>query len=131
MKTCFLPKLIPEEYETVVGNRGVKLSGGEKQRLSIAQMILNNPRIIILDEATSALDSVSESLIQKALEPILKERTSFVIAHRLSTIIAADKILVINHGEVVETGRHEELLEKDSLYKVLYDKQFKTDRTLF
>ncbi len=115
----------------MVGNRGVKLSGGEKQRLSIAQMILNNPRIIILDEATSALDSVSESLIQKALEPILKERTSFVIAHRLSTIIAADKILVINHGEVVETGRHEELLEKDSLYKVLYDKQFKTDRTLF
>lgn len=117
---------LPEGYDTLVGNRGVKLSGGEKQRLSLAQMILKDPRIIILDEATSALDSVSEALIQKALEPLLKGRTSFVIAHRLSTIISADLILVINHGEVVETGKHEELLQANTLYKVLYDKQFKT-----
>ncbi len=115
---------LADGYETIVGNRGIKLSGGEKQRISIARIILKNPSIIILDEATSSLDSISEHLIQNALEPLLKGRTSFVIAHRLSTVMAADKILVLEHGHIVESGNHKELLERGSLYKVLYDRQF-------
>ena len=116
---------LPENYKTVVGNRGIKLSGGEKQRVSIARVILKNPRIIILDEATSSLDSVSEEYIQKAMVPLLSNRTSFVIAHRLSTVLASDQILVIENGIVAELGRHQELINKEGLYKQLYETQFK------
>lgn len=116
---------LPDKYKTVVGNRGIKLSGGEKQRLSIARVILKNPRIIILDEATSSLDSISEMYIQKAMVPLLKDRTSFVIAHRLSTVIAADQILVVDNGTVAEIGKHEELIKENGLYKQLYETQFK------
>lgn len=116
---------LPDGYETIVGERGIKLSGGEKQRLSIARALLKNPRIVILDEATSALDSVSESLIQKAIEPLLKDRTSLVVAHRLSTIMAADCIYVVDKGRIVESGTHENLLALNGTYKKLCDKQFK------
>jgi len=116
---------LPDGYETLVGERGIKLSGGEKQRLSIARALLKNPRIVILDEATSALDSVSESLIQAAIQPLLKNRTSLVIAHRLSTIMAADCIYVVNEGGIVEHGTHSELLAQCGKYKELCDKQFK------
>ena len=115
----------PEGYEAVVGNRGLKLSGGEKQRISIARVILKDPKILILDEATSALDSISENAIQDALEKIMVGRTSIVIAHRLSTILKADQILVIGGGTIAEQGTHEELLEKDGLYKELYETQFR------
>ena len=114
----------PEGYDTPVGNRGLKLSGGEKQRISIARVILKDPKILILDEATSALDSISESAIQNALETVMKDRTSIVIAHRLSTIMAADRILALKDGVIAESGRHEELLEKDGVYKQLFDTQF-------
>ncbi|GAB6154002.1 ABC transporter ATP-binding protein [Desulfosporosinus burensis] len=115
---------LPDHYQTVVGNRGIKLSGGEKQRVSIARVILKNPRIIILDEATSSLDSVSELYIQKAMVPLLKDRTSFVIAHRLSTVLASDQILVIENGTIAESGNHEELIEQDGLYRRIYNTQF-------
>ena len=115
----------PEKLDTVVGNRGLKLSGGEKQRLSIARVILKNPKILILDEATSALDSISENAIQNALEVLMEGRTSIVIAHRLSTILKADKIVVIADGKVAEEGTHDELLLKEGIYKELYDTQFK------
>ena len=115
----------PEGYDTMVGNRGLKLSGGEKQRLSIARVILKNPRILILDEATSALDSISENAIQDALETIMRGRTSIVIAHRLSTILKADRILVVKDGVIAESGTHEELLEKGGVYRELYETQFR------
>ena len=115
----------PNRYDSEVGNRGLKLSGGEKQRLSIARVILQDPKILILDEATSALDSISESSIQQALEILMKGRTSIVIAHRLSTILAADKILVIDKGTIVEQGSHDELLEMNGVYKQLYETQFR------
>ena len=115
---------LPQGYDSMVGNRGVKLSGGEKQRLSIARVILKDPRLLILDEATSSLDSISESLIQEAIDPLLHKRTSLVIAHRLSTVMAADKILVVQDGRIVEEGAHRELLENGGTYKKLYDTQF-------
>ena len=116
---------LPDGYDTLVGNRGVKLSGGEKQRVSIARVILKDPKLIILDEATSALDSISESLIQEAIEQLLHERTSIVIAHRLSTIMAADEILVMQSGEIVERGIHRKLLTKNGVYHKLYETQFR------
>ena len=115
---------LPQGYDTVVGERGYRFSAGEKQRLAIARVILKDPRILILDEATSHLDSNSESLIQSALEGLFQNRTSLVIAHRLSTILAADKILVLNDGQLIEEGTHEELLAKEGLYSSLYEKQF-------
>ena len=116
----------PEGYNTQVGNRGLKLSGGEKQRISIARVILKNPEILILDEATSALDSISENAIQEALETMMAGRTSIVIAHRLSTILKADKILVVSGGVIAEQGTHEELLRLGGVYHELYETQFRT-----
>ena len=116
----------PERYETVVGNRGLKLSGGEKQRLSIARVILKDPKILILDEATSALDSISESAIQEALEHLMQGRTSIVIAHRLSTILKADQIMVVKGGVICEAGDHETLLAQNGVYRELYETQFRT-----
>jgi len=121
---------LPKGYDTVVGERGIKLSGGEKQRLSIARTLLKDPKIVIFDEATSALDSNSEALVQKAVEPLLKSRTSLVIAHRLSTIISADIIFVVQNGIIVEYGKHSKLLQKDGVYKKLYDIQFKSEENL-
>ena len=115
----------PDGYDTKVGNRGLKLSGGEKQRLSIARVILKDPKILILDEATSALDSISENSIQDALEVLMQGRTSIVIAHRLSTILKADKILVLKNGEIIEQGKHDELLELNGVYRELYETQFR------
>ena len=116
---------LPDGYDTVVGERGYRFSGGEKQRIAIARVILKDPRILVLDEATSALDSRSEALIQEALQPLFRDRTSLVIAHRLSTILAADVILVIEHGKLLEHGTHAELLEHGGLYATLYHTQFK------
>ena len=116
---------LPEGYDSVVGERGYRLSGGEKQRLAIARVILKDPRILVLDEATSHLDSHSEALIQAALQPLFKGRTSLVIAHRLSTVLAADKILILDKGEVVEQGTHAELLANGGLYAHLYETQFR------
>ncbi len=116
---------LPDKLNTVVGNRGLKLSGGEKQRISIARVILKNPRILILDEATSSLDSISENLIQSALNFVMSGRTSIVIAHRLSTVIAADKILVIENSKITDSGTHDELMDKSRTYRKLYDTQFK------
>lgn len=116
---------LPDGYDTVVGERGYRLSGGEKQRIALARVILKNPRILVLDEATSSLDSESEALIQEALNRVMAERTSIVIAHRLSTILAADQILVIDRGQVLEKGTHSELLALKGLYAQLYKTQFR------
>jgi ABC-type multidrug transport system fused ATPase/permease subunit len=120
----------PNKYETVIGERGVKLSGGQRQRVAIARAILADPRVLILDEATSSLDSESEALIQDGLHALRRGRTTFVIAHRLSTIRSADQILVLEAGEIVERGTHDELVAANGRYRQLYDKQYKieTDR---
>ncbi|MEM6431505.1 MAG: ABC transporter transmembrane domain-containing protein [Deinococcota bacterium] len=115
----------PDGYDTLVGERGVKLSGGQRQRIAIARAILKDPRILILDEATSALDNESEALVQDALEHLMQGRTTFVIAHRLSTVQNADRIVVLDDGEIVQVGSHESLLAKGGLYRELYDKQFR------
>lgn len=115
---------LPDGYDTKLGERGVNISGGQRQRLAIARAILKDPQILILDEATSALDTESEKVVQAALDRLMVGRTSFVIAHRLSTILGADRILVLDHGEIVEDGTHEELLAKGGLYSNLYNIQF-------
>ena len=112
---------LPDKYDTLVGNRGLKLSGGKNNALSIARTILKDPPILIFDEATSSLDSISESLIQEAIEPLLKGRTSIIIAHRLSTVLAADEILVIEDGIIKERSTHSELVAKGGVYTVLYE----------
>jgi ATP-binding cassette, subfamily B, bacterial len=121
---------LPDGYETLVGERGYRLSGGEKQRIAIARVILKNPRLLVLDEATSHLDSQSEALIQAALEQVMKGRTNFVIAHRLSTILAADQILVMDRGQIVERGQHGQLLAQNGLYTKLYETQFKAEQKM-
>jgi ATP-binding cassette subfamily B protein len=126
-KAAYLHEFIaslPDGYDTVVGERGHRLSGGEKQRVAIARVILKDPRLLILDEATSNLDTVSEQYIQAALRPLFARRTSLVIAHRLSTVLAADLILVLDEARIVERGTHTELLEQAGLYATLYERQF-------
>jgi ATP-binding cassette subfamily B protein len=115
----------PDGLDTMVGNRGLKLSGGEKQRLSIARVLLRDPALLIFDEATSALDSISERKIQDAIDPLVSSRTSILIAHRLSTILAADEILVIKDGEIAERGKHKDLVKAGGVYTELYETQFK------
>ena len=115
---------LPRGYDTIVGERGMRLSGGERQRLSIARAILKNPPILILDEATSSLDTASETMLQKALENLIKNRTTFVIAHRLSTVRKADRIIVMDKGKILESGSHKELYGSEGLYKELYELQF-------
>ena len=119
---------LPEGYNTIVGERGFRLSGGERQRLSIARVILHQPRVLILDEATSSLDTASERYVQAALQPLMRGRTTLVIAHRLSTIMAADVIYVVDQGKIVESGTHDELLSNEGLYAHLYREQYDSGR---
>ena len=112
---------LTEGYDTKVGERGVKLSGGQKQRLSIARAFLKNPPVLVLDEATSALDNKTEQLVQSSLDALAQNRTTLIIAHRLSTILNADKIVVLQNGEIVEEGSHLELMARGGVYKHLYD----------
>ena len=121
----------PNGYDTVIGERGVKVSGGQRQRLAIARAILADPRILVLDEATSSLDSESEAQIQEGLSALRSGRTTFVIAHRLSTIRSADQILVIEGGRVVERGSHEELMAAAGRYRELHDRQYRIEMNRF
>jgi len=115
---------LPEKYDTLVGERGVKLSTGQKQRLAIARAIIRNPKILVLDEATSSLDVQSEKLIQEALERLVENKTTFIIAHRLSTVRKANKILVLEKGRIIEQGTHDELIKKQGAYSKFYNLQF-------
>jgi subfamily B ATP-binding cassette protein MsbA len=119
----FIMKL-PEGYNSQIGENGISLSGGQRQRIAIARALIKNPPILILDEATSSLDTESEKNVQEAIEQLMKNRTVIVIAHRLSTINNADKIIVLDQGQIIDQGSHEELIEKNSLYKELYNLQF-------
>jgi ABC-type multidrug transport system fused ATPase/permease subunit len=116
---------LPKGYDTSVGERGVTLSGGEKQRVAIARALLMDPRILILDDSTSSVDTETEHLIQNALETLMRGRTTFVIAQRLSTVKRADKIVVLEEGEIIERGTHEELLERGGIYAQIYEMQFR------
>jgi subfamily B ATP-binding cassette protein MsbA len=132
-KIAFADKFIadlPDGFDTMIGERGIFLSGGQRQRIAIARAVLVDSPVLILDEATSALDAESELLVQKALENLMQHRTSVVIAHRLSTVRKADLIVVMEKGEVVETGTHQELLNNKGVYKRLYELQFIADETL-
>ncbi|MFN2266860.1 MAG: ABC transporter ATP-binding protein, partial [Desulfonatronovibrio sp.] len=115
---------MPQGYDTIIGERGVKLSGGQKQRITIARALLKNPPLLILDEATSALDTESERIVQRALENLMRERTSIVIAHRLSTVLSSDRIVVMHNGKIIDQGSHDQLLSSCSLYQRLYNMQF-------
>lgn len=119
---------LPEGYQTVVGERGVKLSGGEKQRISIARAILRNPKIIIMDEPTASLDALTESALWKAVNEYFRGKTTIIIAHRLSTVQAADRIVVLDRGEIVEQGTHQQLLEMKGLYARLYHEQLESQQ---
>lgn len=123
---CDLIKDLPDGLDTIVGDRGYRLSGGERQRLAIARMLLKRPEIVILDEASAHLDSESESLIQKALDRVLKDKTSLIVAHRLSTIRSADKIIVMDQGRIVELGNHNQLIEENGLYRHLNNLQLES-----
>ncbi len=114
---------LPQTYESLVGERGIKLSGGQRQRVAIARAFLKNAPILILDEATSQLDSITENLIQDSLKKLMQNKTTIVVAHRLSTLQIMDRILVFDHGKIVEDGSHQELLEKNGVYKKLWDAQ--------
>ena len=118
---------LPQKYETLIGENGVRLSGGEKQRLSIARAMLKKSKIILLDEATSSLDAETESKIQKAIGMLTKDRTTLVIAHRLSTILNSDKIYVIDSGKFIDQGKHQELIKNSKIYKNFYEKQIRKD----
>jgi ATP-binding cassette subfamily B protein len=121
---------MPDGLDTVVGERGYRLSGGEKQRLAIARVLLKDPRILVMDEATSSLDSQTELQIQEAMQPLMEGRTTVAIAHRLSTVLAADQIIVLDQGRLVESGTHAELMDKSGLYATLYEIQFKPQLTV-
>ena len=118
---------LPNKYETIIGENGIRLSGGEKQRLSIARAMIKKSPIILLDEATSSLDSETESKIQDALQILTKDKTTIVIAHRLSTILSSDQIYIIDSGNVVANGKHDELLNNSELYKNFYEKQIRKE----